>query len=341
MAAINTAEKLTAPSPRLKRRNLLDGVFSVFGLVATLFGLVVLGVLVLDLMRNGASKLDVHFLTSFPASYAADAGILSAWVGSILVILTTAAIAIPLGVMAGLHLEEYAGRNWVTSAIEVTVNNLAGVPSIIYGLLALGLFVYGLGADNELFGQTILTSGMTLALLVLPVVIVATREAVRAVPNGIREAALSVGASTWQATSHHVLPYATPGIITGVIIALSRAIGETAPLILVGALTFVAFLPFVTPDQVGQAYFDAAGNQATITHGDMFLSWLPWAPGGQGWLSQPFTVLPIQMFNWTSRPEKEFLENAAAAGVILLVVTLVLNGFAIWLRYRLRKNIRW
>ncbi|MBL8558889.1 MAG: phosphate ABC transporter permease PstA [Hyphomonadaceae bacterium] len=334
------ADPFRAP-PGLARRKFFDRSFTVWGILATMLGLVVLAALVFDLLHTGLPKLDLRFLTSFPASSAAEAGILSAWVGSLLVIFTTAAIAIPVGVMAGVYLEEYAGKNPVTSVIEVTVNNLAGVPSIIYGLLALGLFVYGLGANSAMFGQTILTSGLTLALLVLPVVIVATREAVRAVPAGIREAALSIGASKWQATSHHVVPYATPGIITGVIIALSRAIGETAPLILVGALTFVAFLPFVTPGEVGHAYYDAAGNESTITTTDMFLSWLPWAPDGQGWLSQSFTVLPIQMFNWTSRPEKEFLENAAAAGAVLLFVTLLLNGFAIWLRYNLRKNIRW
>lgn len=335
------AKDIFTPPKNLASRKLLDHSFVVWGILATVMGLTVLGVLIFDLLQDGAPKLTTRFLMSFPSSSAAEAGVLSAWVGSLLVVLTTACLAVPIGVMAGLYLEEYAPKNAITGFIEITVNNLAGVPSIIYGLLALGLFIYGMGQGNPLFGQTIFVSGLTLGLLILPIIVISTREAVRSVPSGIREAALAVGATKWQATSHHVLPYATPGIFTGVIIALSRAIGETAPLILIGALTFVAFLPFTTPADVGQPYYDAEGNEAFITQGDMFMSWLPWAPDGQGWLSQSFTVLPIQMFNWTSRPEKEFLENAAAAGVILLVVTLVLNGFAIWLRYRLRKNIRW
>jgi len=342
MAATQDAE---APATReianLPLRNLLDRSFIFWGILATVLGLGVLGALVFDLVADGAPKLNLKFLASFPSSSAAEAGILSAWVGSIFVVLTTALISVPLGVMAGVYLEEYAPRNPITSAIEITVNNLAGVPSIIYGLLALSLFIYGIGQGNALFGQTIFTAGLTLSLLILPTIIITARESVRAVPRGIREAAFAVGATKWQATSHHVLPYATPGIFTGVIIALSRAIGETAPLILVGALTFVAFLPFTGPADVGQTYYDMGGNEAVISQGDMLLSWLPWAPGGQGWLSQSFTVLPIQMFNWTSRPEKEFLENAAAAGVVLLVITLALNGVAIWMRARLRRQIRW
>jgi phosphate transport system permease protein len=221
------------------------------------------------------------------------------------------------------------------------VNNLAAVPSIIYGLLALGLFVYGVGQGNPLFGSTIFTAGLTLSLMILPVIIIASRQAVRAVPRGLREAAAALGASKWQTTAHHVLPYATPGIFTGVIMALASAIGETAPLIMVGALTFIAFLPFSTPQDVGQTYFDGDGNEVTITNADMLVSWLPWAPEGQGWFSQAFTVLPIQMFNWTGRPDPAFLENAAAAGVVLLMVTLLMNGFAIWMRARLRRQLRW
>jgi phosphate transport system permease protein len=210
------------------------------------------------------------------------------------------------------------------------------VPSIVYGLLGLGLFVYQLS-----MGQTVLTAGLTLALLILPVIIVATREAVRAVPMGIREAALSVGATKWQTTSHHVLPYATPGVFTGVIIGLSRALGETAPLIVIGVPTFVAFLPFFTPADVGASVYDSEGNESVLTSTDMFLSWLPWAPRQQGWLEQSFTVMPMQMFNWTGRPEVEFQQNAAAAGIVLLVITLLMNGTAIWIRFNMRKKIRW
>jgi phosphate transport system permease protein len=214
-------------------------------------------------------------------------------------------------VAAGVYLEEYAPKNWLTAIIEINVMNLAGVPSIIYGLLALGLFVYQFG-----FGQSILSAGLTLALLILPIVIVATREALRAVPGIIREAAYALGATRWQMVSHHVVPYSAGGILTGVIIGLSRAIGETAPIITIGALTFIAFLP--APPVTGEF---------------PFLSFQ--------WLTDPFTVLPIQMFNWTSRPEEAFQLNAAAAGVVLLAMTLAMNALAIWLRYRIRRKIKW
>jgi phosphate transport system permease protein len=341
MAVTDTPKDILTPTNGLGRRKFWDATFVFWGILATIVALAVLVTLLVDLYSDAAPKLTSSFFFSFPGSDAATAGILSAWVGSIFVIVTTALISIPIGVMAGVYLEEYAPKNPITEAIEITVNNLAGVPSIIYGLLGLGLFVYGLGQASELFGQTILTAGMTLSLLILPVIIIASREAVRSVPRGIREAALSVGATKWQSTSHHVLPYATPGIVTGVIIGLSRAIGETAPLIVIGVPTFVAFLPVITPNDVGQTYFDAEGNEVTTTAGEMLMSWLPWAPGDQGWLGQSFTVMPIQMFNWTGRPEPEFLENAAAAGIVLLIITLLMNGVAIWLRYRLRKNIRW
>lgn len=337
----DTSKDIFAPTKGLGLRKLLDRSFVFWGVLATVIGLFVLGALIVDLLGDAHGKLTPAFFFSFPSSNPLEAGIYSAWVGSILVMITTALISIPIGIMAGLYLEEYAGKNPVTEAIEITVNNLAGVPSIIYGLLGLGIFVYGLGQSSSLFGQTILTAGLTLSLLILPVIIVASREAVRAVPKGIREAALSVGATRWQTTSHHVLPYATPGIVTGVIIGLSRAVGETAPLIVIGVPTFVAFLPFITPADVGQPIYDAEGNEAILTGSDMLMSWLPWAPDGQGWLSQSFTVMPIQMFNWTSRPEPEFLRNAAAAGIVLLIITLLMNGVAIWLRYNLRKKIRW
>jgi len=223
----------------------------------------------------------------------------------------TAAAAVPLGIAAGIYLEEYAPRNWMTDLIEINVTNLAGVPSIVYGLLALGLFVYALD-----LGQSILAAGLTLALLILPVVIVATRESIRAVPGSIREAAYALGATRWQCVSQHVLPYSTAGILTGVIIGMARAIGETAPVITIGALTFIAFLPPLPGSGTPPA-------------------------GPLDWLLAPFTVLPIQMFNWMSRPQAAFLENAAAAGVVLIVMTLAMNAVAIVIRYRYRKRIKW
>ena len=288
-----------------------DVMFGVLGILALMIGVMTFAALFADMAIKGVGRIDLDFLTSFPSRRAANAGILSAWVGSILVMLVTACAAVPLGVAAGVYLEEYAPKNWMTDIIEINVTNLAGVPSIIYGLLALGLFVYTFG-----LGQSILTAGLTLALLILPVVIVATREAIRAIPQVIREGAYACGATTWQVVSHHIVPYSSAGILTGVIIGMARAIGETAPIITVGALTFIAFLPPM-PFQ-GEP---VAG---------MF-----------DWLAAPFTVMPIQMFNWTSRPEAAFLNNAAAAGFILVFMTLTMNGLAIWLRYRLRKNIKW
>lgn len=288
-----------------------DMMFGVLGILALMLGLMTFAALFADMANNGLGRISWEFLTSFPSRRAEHAGILSAWVGSVLVMFVTACAAVPLGVAAGVYLEEYAPKNWITDIIEINVTNLAGVPSIIYGLLALGMFVYTFG-----LGQSILTAGLTLALLILPIVIVATREAIRAIPQIIREGAYACGATTWQVVRDHIVPYSSAGILTGVIIGMARAIGETAPIITVGALTFIAFLP--------TAPF--AGDP----------------PAGMfDWLFAPFTVMPIQMFNWTSRPEAAFLNNAAAAGFILVLMTLTMNGLAIWLRYRLRKNIKW
>ena len=305
-----------APSPaairgliaRAKRR---DAVFVAVGILALGIGLATFVALFLDMLIDGWSRLRPDFFAEFPSRRAASAGILSAWVGTTLVMLVTAAVAVPLGIAAGVYLEEYAPKNWVTDVIEINITNLAGVPSIVYGLLALGLFVYAFG-----LGQSIRTAGLTLALLILPVVIVATREAIRSVPGMIREGAYAVGATKWQTVKDHIVPYSLPGILTGVIIGLSRAIGETAPIITIGALTFIAFLP---PSPVTAEF--------------------PWL--NFEWLSAPFTVMPIQMFNWTSRPDEAFHANAAAAGTILVLMTLTMNALAIWLRYRLRKNIKW
>jgi phosphate transport system permease protein len=296
---------------RLSDNRRFDTIFAVIGLISTFVGMITLAALLFDLSTDGLGRISFQFFTSFPSRFAAQAGILSAWVGTTLVMIVTALTAIPMGVGAGVYLEEYAPKNWFTGLIEINIANLAGVPSIVYGLMALGLFVY-----QFRFGQSILSAGLTLALLILPIVIVATREAIRAVPSSMREAAYALGATKWQTTRDHVLPYSMGGILTGVIIALSRAIGETAPLITIGALTFIAFLP----DPPIKAEFP-------------FVSF--------DWLWSPFSVMPIQMFNWVSRPQQEFHLNAAATGLILMVMTLLMNGIAIYFRYRFRKRIKW
>ncbi len=293
------------------RHKLKDMAFEMLGLIVMLAALLVLTALFAQLVIDGAGRLSGEFFTSFPSRRAAQAGILSAWVGSFLVMLVTALAAVPVGVAAGVWLEEYAPKNKLSELIEINVSNLAGVPSIIYGLLALGLLVYQLN-----LGESILTAGLTLAMLILPIVIVSTREAIRAVPQSIREASYGLGASRWQTVSHHVLPYSAAGILTGVIIGLSRAIGETAPIITIGALTFIAFLP-----------------PAPVTATPPFLNF--------DWLFSPFTVMPIQMFNWVSRPDPAFHANAAAAGIVLVAMTLLMNACAIWLRYRARQRIKW
>jgi phosphate transport system permease protein len=296
---------------RITHNKKVDRLFILLGLLATFISLLTLSVLIIDLAVNGLGRFTWEFFTSFPSRFASRAGILSAWVGTILVMIVTAFMAVPLGVAAGVYLEEYAPKNWLTALIEINIANLAGVPSIVYGLMALGLFVYQLH-----LGQSILTAGLTLALLILPIAIVATREAIRAVPGTIREAALALGATKWQTIKDHVVPYSTGGILTGIIIALSRAIGETAPLITIGALTFIAFLP-----------------GAPIKAEFPFISF--------EWLMSPFTVMPIQMFNWVSRPQEEFHLNAAATGMVLMLMTLAMNAVAIYLRYRFRKRIKW
>jgi len=296
---------------RAHRRRVVDRWFGRLGMLLTVATLGVLGVLLLNLAMNGLARIDWQFLTSFPSRRAAEAGILSAWVGTLLLMMVTAAVAIPFGIAAGIYLEEYAPKNKWTDFIEINIANLAGVPSILYGLMALGLFVYYFK-----FGQSILSGGLALACLVLPIVIVATRESLRSIPSTIREAAFALGATRWQAVWHHLLPYSTGGIATGVILAMSRAIGESAPLITIGALTFIAFLP-----------------PAAITSTPPFLS--------AEWLFSPFSALPIQMFNWVSRPGEEFHANAAAAGLVLMVITLSMNGAAILIRSRAQRNIKW
>jgi phosphate transport system permease protein len=310
-SAAAAATKTEAIRALIRKHKRWDRLFALLGLLAMMVGVLTLVALFTEMVIDGLPRLNSEFFTSFPSRRAGQAGILSAWVGSILVMVVTALFAVPVGIAGAIYLEEYAKKNWFTDVIEINISNLAGVPSIVYGLLALGLFVYTFG-----FGQSILSAGLTLALLILPIVIVATREALRSIPRHIREAAYGCGASQWQVVSHHLLPYGMPGILTGVIIGLSRAIGETAPIITIGALTFIAFLPPVP------------------FTGD--------PPAGLfAWLFSPFTVMPIQIFNWTSRPDPAFHQNAAAASLVLVVMTLGMNGLAIWLRYRLRKNIKW
>ena len=278
-------------------RRALDLGFKVLGLLVLVLALGSLAALLWDVWSDGAGRLSYDFLTGFPSRRAERAGIWHALTGSIFVILVTAALAIPVGVAAAIYLEEYGGRSAFARLIEINITNLAAVPSIIYGLLGLGLFVRTLG-----LGRSVLAGGATLALLVLPVVILSTREALRAVPGSLREGSYALGATKWQTIWHQVLPVAMPGILTGLILALSRAVGETAPLITIGAVTFVTF----APDSI-------------------------WSP---------FTVLPIQIFNWVSRPQVEFQANAAGGIVILLVLLLTMNAAAVVLRDRYQKKVR-
>lgn len=279
----------------MTRRRLLnqaaDRLLQTAGLAVTLLGLGVLATLLIDVSVDGLSRISWQFLTSFPSRRPESAGILAALVGTVYVIGLTAVIAVPVGIGAAIYLEEYGARSRWARVIEINIANLAGVPSIIYGLLGLALFVRALA-----FGRSVLAGASTLALLVLPVVIMSTREALRAVPPSLREGSYALGATQWQTIWYQVLPVALPGTVTGLIIALSRAIGETAPLITIGALTYV-----------------------------------PFAPDG---IWSPFTVLPIQIFNWVSRPQVEFLRNAAGGIIVLLVLLLLMNGVASWIRDR-------
>jgi phosphate transport system permease protein len=299
------------PMTTIRGNTLRNAIFAIVGLVAMLVSSLTLIALLASLAIDGSSRVSWHFFLSFPSRFPAEAGILSAWVGTSLVMGVTACTAIPLGIAAAVYLEEYGSKNWMTDLIEINIANLAGVPSIVYGLMALGLFVY----EFQL-GSSILTAGLTLALLILPMVIMTTREAIRTVPQSIREAAFALGASRWQTVHDHVLPYSLGGILTGLIIALSRAIGESAPLMTIGALSFVAFLPH-PPLQQEFPYLSFQ------------------------WLMDPFAALPIQMFNWISRPQEEFHLNAAAAGLVLLAMTLAMNALAIIIRARFRTRLQW
>jgi phosphate transport system permease protein len=276
-------------------RYLADRAFAVLGLLGLLGALAALAALLFDIIADGAPRLSWTFLTSYPSRFAESAGILPAIIGTFYVIVLTGLMAVPVGVAAAVYLEEYGAQGRLGRIIEINIANLAGVPSIVYGLLGLGLFVRALS-----LGRSVVAGAATLALLVLPVVILATREALRAVPRSLREGSYALGATQWQTTQLQVLPAALPGILTGVILALSRAIGETAPLIMVGAVAYVRFVP------------DS--------------------------LWSPFTVLPIQIFNWVSRPQAGFAENAAGGIIVLLIMLVLMNGAAILIRDRYQRR---
>ncbi len=293
--ATGAALRRPTRTPFLRRTG--DKLLASFGLIVMLLALAALGALIYEILYDGLGRLSWQFITSYPSRNAERAGILAALAGSVFVIGITAAIAVPLGIGAAVYLEEYGTRGRFSRLIETNIANLAGVPSIIYGLLGLGLFVRTLA-----MGRSVLAGASTLALLVLPVVIISTREALRAVPSSLREGSYALGATRWQTIQRQVLPAAFPGILTGLILALSRAVGETAPLITIGALTYVPFLPTDV-----------------------------WSP---------FTVLPIQIFNWVSRPQAAFAENAAAGIIVLLALLLAMNGIAIVLRDRFQRRSR-
>ncbi|MBI5193089.1 MAG: phosphate ABC transporter permease PstA [Nitrospirae bacterium] len=288
-----------------------DKAFYVIGLIATLIGLAVLLNLITDVLADGLGRLGWQFISHYPSRRAEEAGILAAWIGTTWVMVLTGLFTIPIGIMAALYLEEYSKKNWLTNLIEINIANLAGVPSIIYGLLGLGVFVRLLNLE-----RSVISGAATLAILVMPMVIMSTRESLRTIPLSLREASLALGATKWQTISYQVLPAAMPGIMTGIILAMSRAIGETAPLITIGALAYVSFLP-TSPVSAVFPYISIQG------------------------LFDQFTVLPIQIFNWVSRPQKAFSTNAAAAIIILLILTFTMNGIAVFIRHRYQKKIRW
>jgi phosphate transport system permease protein len=271
-----------------------------YGLVfaATMIGIVVLAVLLVDVAIDGLPRLSWDFITSFPSSFADNAGIYPALLGSLWLLVLTALISVPLGIGAAIYLEEYAPDNWINRMVAINISNLAGVPSIIYGLLGLGIFVNLLGPVTG--GRSILSGALTLSLLVLPVIIIAAREAFRAIPNSIREGGMALGATRWEVIRSHLLPMAIPGALTGTILALSRAIGETAPLIVVGAATFITFAP-------------------------------------EGPLDE-YSALPIQIYSWVGQPQEAFVIAAAAGIVVLMALLLLTNSFAIWLRNRYQRR---
>ena len=276
-------------APRVNRRKKAGAVASVVLFLATLFGVVVLLTLLVDMAVDGYDWVSGDFLANYPSYQPEDSGVLSAMVGSLWLIGLTAAFSVPVGVASAVYLEEYASDGWFRRLIQINIANLAGVPSVVYGILGLALFV-----RFAAMGNSLLAGALTMSLLILPVVIIATQEALRAVPRGMRENAYALGATRWQVIQGHLLPTAAPGILTGVILSLSRAIGETAPLIVIGALTSARFLPRGVMDN--------------------------------------FSALPLQIFDWTSRPQSEFQGLAAAGIIVLMVALLLMNLSAILLR---------
>ena len=281
-----------------EKNRIKDKAFQYFGMTCTFIGLAILAIFIGNIIYEGIGRIDFDFLISFPSMRAKKAGLYSALIGTLWMLVLTSIIAIPIGIAAGIYFEEYAKKGRLANLLEINLANLAGVPSIIYGLLGLEFFVRVLG-----MGSTLIAGACTLSLLILPIIIVSTREALRAVPSSIRQASYGMGANTWQTIWYQILPASMGGILTGIILSISRAIGETAPLIVVGALAYVAFVPSGPFDQ--------------------------------------YTVLPMQIFNWISRPQHDFQVNAAAGIIILLIVTFILNGVAVYLRNRWQKKVKW
>jgi phosphate transport system permease protein len=275
-----------------------DKAFKIWGLACTVLCLAMLIIFLGDILIKGLGRIDWDFIVSLPSRKPEKAGIYTAMMGTVWILFLTVLIAFPLGVAAGIYLEEYAKKSRLANILEINISNLAGVPSIIYGLLGLELFVRFLN-----MGASVLAGSLTLSILILPIIIVTTRESIRAVPKSIREASFAMGATKWQTISYQVIPASFGGILTGVILALSRAVGETAPLLVVGALAYVPFAPS--------------------------------SPGDE------FSVLPIQVFNWIGRPQQGFITNAAAAIIILLLITFIMNGIAVYFRYRWQKKVKW
>jgi phosphate transport system permease protein len=281
-----------------KQARLKDKAFKYMAFAFTIFALLILLVLIIDIFSKGLSRINWRFFSNLPSRHAHESGILTALAGMLSLLFFTIIIALPIGILAGVYLQEYGKNNRFAKFIEVNIANLAGVPSVIYGILGLTLFVRLANLGNSL-----IAGALTLALLILPIIIVATREAIRAVPHALREASYGMGATKWQTTSRVVIPSALGGILTGIILSISRAVGETAPLLVIGALVYVPFIPEGPRDQ--------------------------------------FTTLPIQVFNWVSRPQAAFIINAAAGIIVLLLITFLLNGIAIYVRNKWYKKIRY
>jgi phosphate transport system permease protein len=285
-----------------KRQNIkariIDQVFKYAAMCFTLLALVILLVLLIDIFSKGFSRLNWGFFSNLPSRHAAKSGIMTALAGMTSLLFFTIIISLPIGILAGVYLQEYGKRNRFAKFVEINIANLAGVPSVIYGILGLTFFVRMLNLGNSL-----ISGALTLSLLILPIIIVSTREAIKAVPDSLREASYGMGATKWQTTRRVVIPSALGGILTGIILSVSRAVGETAPLLVIGAMVYVPFIPE--------------------------------GPGDQ------FTTLPIQVFNWTSRPQTAFVMNAAAGIIVLLLITFLLNAVAIYLRNKWYKKIRY